>query len=187
LNDTVGFICHSALLVPYFSWKISHGKHHKATGHIERDMVFVPATKEEYATRRGYLLHQLEELTEETPIATAYHLITQQLFGWPMYLFTNVTGHNKHEGQREGRGVGKKNGFFGGVNHFNPSSPLYEAKDAKLILLSDMGLLLTCSALYWVGKNYGIGNLFVWYLAPYLWVNHWLGMCFFPLNHGFCD
>ncbi|KAK4934002.1 hypothetical protein LTR66_015778, partial [Elasticomyces elasticus] len=38
LNDTVGWFCHSALLVPYFSWKISHGKHHKATGNIERDM-----------------------------------------------------------------------------------------------------------------------------------------------------
>ena len=175
LNDTVGFFCHSSLLVPYFSWKISHGKHHKATGHMERDMVFVPQTKDEYCTRRGYLLHQLEELTEETPVATAWHLITQQLFGWPMYLFTNVTGHNKHEGQREGRGAGKQNGFDGGVNHFDPSSPLYEAKDAKLILLSDVGLLIAGSILYWVGKNYGAANLFLWYLAPYLWVNHWLG------------
>ena len=174
LNDTVGFICHSSLLVPYFSWKISHGKHHKATGHMERDMVFVPSTKEEYSTKRGFL-HQLDELTEETPIATAGHTIAQQLFGWPMYIITNVTGHNKHEGQREGRGVGKQNGFGGGVNHFNPSSPLYEAKDAKLILLSDLGLLTTCSILYWVGKNYGLANLFVWYFAPYLWVNHWLG------------
>jgi len=174
LNDTVGWICHSALLVPYFSWKISHGKHHKATGHMERDMVFVPSTKEEYATKRGFLLHQLDELTEETPIATAYHLIAQQLGGWPMYLITNVTGHNKHEGQREGRGIGKKNGFGTGVNHFNPNSPLYEAKDAKLILLSDLGLLITSSVLYLVGKNYGFANLFVWYIAPYLWVNHWL-------------
>lgn len=177
LNDTVGFLCHSSLLVPYFSWKISHGKHHKATGHMERDMVFVPATKEEYASRGGWLLHQLDELTEETPIATAWHLITQQLFGWPMYLFTNVTGHNKHEVQREGRGVGKHNGVAGGVNHFDPASPLYEAKDAKLILLSDLGLLGVGSILFWVGKNYGLANLLVWYFAPYLWVNHWLGKC----------
>ncbi|KAL2410878.1 Oleate hydroxylase FAH12 [Exophiala dermatitidis] len=174
LNDTVGWICHSALLVPYFSWKISHGKHHKATGHLERDMVFVPPTKEEYASKRGYLLHQIDELTEETPIATAYHLISQQLGGWPMYLLTNVTGHNKHGGQREGRGIGKHNGFGGGVNHFNPSSPLYEQKDAKLIVLSDLGLLIMGSILFWVGKTYGFANLFVWYLAPYLWVNHWL-------------
>jgi omega-6 fatty acid desaturase (delta-12 desaturase) len=174
LNDTVGWFCHSALLVPYFSWKISHGKHHKATGHLERDMVFVPSTREEWATRRGYLLHQLDELTEETPIATAWHLISQQIGGWPMYLFTNVTGHNKHERQREGRGVGKQNGFGGGVNHFNPNSPLYEAKDAKLIVLSDLGLLITSAILFWVGRTYGFANLFVWYLAPYLWVNHWL-------------
>ena len=53
LNDTTGWFCHSALLVPYFSWKISHGKHHKATGHMERDMVFLPKTREEYASRLG--------------------------------------------------------------------------------------------------------------------------------------
>ncbi|KIV88011.1 hypothetical protein PV10_09188 [Exophiala mesophila] len=174
LNDTVGWICHSALLVPYFSWKISHGKHHKATGNMARDMVFVPVTKDEYASKRGYLVHQIQELAEETPIVTFYALIAQQLGGWPAYLFFNVTGHNNHESQREGRGKGKHNGFGGGVNHFDPKSPLYEAKDSYLILLSDLGLLITLSALYWVGKTYGMANLFVWYIAPYLWVNHWL-------------
>ncbi|KAI9730443.1 MAG: hypothetical protein M1818_008138 [Claussenomyces sp. TS43310] len=174
LNDTVGWICHSALLVPYFSWKISHGKHHKATGNMERDMVFLPKTREQYATRIGKLIHELTELGEETPIVTASHLILQQLFGWVMYLFTNVTGHDNHERQSEGRGKGKKNGYFGGVNHFNPSSPLYEAKDAKLIALSDVGLAITASVLILVGRTYGFYNLAVWYLIPYMWVNHWL-------------
>ncbi|MCJ1258628.1 Oleate hydroxylase fah12 [Lignoscripta atroalba] len=174
LNDTVGWVCHSALLVPYFSWKISHGKHHKATGNLERDMVFVPKTRDQYASRMGFYLHELNELMEETPIATATHLIGQQLFGWPFYLFANVTGHNQHERQIEGRGKGKKNGFGGGVNHFSPSSPLYEAKDGKLVLLSDLGLLITGSLLFLVGRNYGWANLAVWYLVPYLWVNHWL-------------
>ena len=32
LNDTTGWVLHSAMFVPYFSWKISHGKHHKSTG-----------------------------------------------------------------------------------------------------------------------------------------------------------
>ncbi|GMF97039.1 unnamed protein product [Aspergillus oryzae] len=159
LNDTVGWICHSALLVPYFSWKISHGKHHKATGNIARDMVFVPKTREEYASRIGKTIHDLNELMEETPIATVTNLILQQLFGWPMYLLTNVTGHNNHERQPEGRGKGKRNGYFGGVNHFNPSSPLYEAKDAKLIVLSDLGLAITGSVLYYIGSTYGWLNL----------------------------
>ena len=178
LNDTVGWFCHSAVLVPYFSWKISHGKHHKATGHLERDMVFVPKKREEYASVTGYYAHELSELYEETPIKTAGELIVQQLAGWLAYLTTNITGHNYHERQMEGRGKGKKNGLFSGVNHFNPSSPLYEAKDGKLVLLSDLGLAITASVLFLVGKNFGWANLAVWYFIPYLWVNHWLGKLF---------
>jgi omega-6 fatty acid desaturase (delta-12 desaturase) len=137
-------------------------------------MVFVPKTREVYASRVGKLVHELHELTEETPIATLIHMVTQQLGGWPMYLISNVTGHNFHERQSEGKGVGKKNGMLKGVNHFNPSSPLYEKKDEKLILLSDVGIAITLAALTWVGKNYGFANLLVWYIIPYLWVNHWL-------------
>ncbi|TVY83456.1 Delta(12) fatty acid desaturase [Lachnellula suecica] len=174
LNDTTGWVCHSALLVPYFSWKISHGKHHKATGNMERDMVFVPKTREDYASRIGKFVHEVHELTEETPIATIIHSIGQQLLGWPMYLFGNVTGHNNHERQPEGRGKGKVNGFTTGVNHFNPASPLYEAKDAKLILLSDIGLTIVISVLTMLCKTYGFTNMLVWYFLPYLWVNHWL-------------
>lgn len=174
LNDTVGWFLHSALLVPYFSWKISHGKHHKATGHMERDMVFMPRTREEHATKGGMLLHEMHELLEDTPIYSAAQLISQQLFGWPYYLIANVTGHNYHSRQPEGKGIGRKNGD-GSVNHFNPSSPLYEKRDERLILLSDLGLLLTGTALFFVGKTYGLSNLLVWYILPYLWVNHWLG------------
>ncbi|KAL8820607.1 MAG: hypothetical protein Q9191_007478 [Dirinaria sp. TL-2023a] len=174
LNDTVGWICHSALLVPYFSWKISHGKHHKATGHIERDMVFVPKTRKEFASQLGYCAHQLSELMEETPIKTAVELVGQQLVGWLLYLSTNITGHDFHARQPEGRGRGKANGWFTGVNHFNPSSPLYEAKDAKLVLLSDLGLAITGTILFVLGQQFGWANLAVWYFVPYLWVNHWL-------------
>ncbi|KAI7087508.1 putative delta-12 desaturase [Hortaea werneckii] len=173
LNDTVGWFAHSALLVPYFSWKISHGKHHKATGNMERDMVFLPRTREEHASRMGYVLHEMHELMEETPLYTATMLIGQQLIGWPWYLLGNVTGHDQHERQAEGKGQGRKNGN-GSVNHFMPSSPLYERKDEKLILLSDLGLLITGSILAFVGKNFGWWNLTVWYIFPYLWVNHWL-------------
>ncbi|KAH9867660.1 Oleate hydroxylase fah12 [Plenodomus lingam] len=174
LNDTVGWICHSFLLVPYFSWKISHGKHHKATGNMERDMVFIPKTRAVYATRVSRAIHELHELTEETPIATFIHTFGQQIGGWPMYLMANVTGHNNHDRQPEGKGKGKKNGMFGGVNHFNPSSPLFEKKDEHLILLSDLGLAIVIAGLTWVYKNYGFNNLLVWYIIPYLWVNHWL-------------
>lgn len=175
LNDSVGWVLHSALMVPYFSWKISHGKHHKATGNMQKDMVFVPATREEYGSYFGKVPHELSEMIEETPIYTAFTLFKQQLGGWPTYLLSNVTGHNFHQHQSEGKGKGKANGFSSGVNHFNPSSPLYEKKDERLILLSDLGLAITATSLFFVGKFHGWSNLLVWYILPYLWVNHWLG------------
>ncbi|KAF3085094.1 Oleate hydroxylase fah12 [Orbilia oligospora] len=171
INNTVGWILHSSLLVPYFSWQISHHKHHKATGHMQRDMVFVPRTRAEYALKFGA---QVSELMEETPLYTAGHMIAQQLFGWPLYLITNVTGHNFHERQSEGRGKGKKNGWFTGVNHFDPASPLYEFKHSKLILLSDLGLAIMGFILYAACQRWGAANVLVWYGIPYLWVNHWL-------------
>ena len=180
VNNLVGWILHSSLLVPYFSWQMSHGKHHKATGNIERDMVFVPRTREQQASRLGRLAHELSELTEETQIATLIHLIGQQVIGWPNYLMTNVTGHNYHERQREGRGKGKSNGFGGGVNHFDPRSPLYENRDAHLVVLSDLGIAITGTALYFLIQKFGWSNMAVWYFLPYIWVNHWLGKSKMP-------
>lgn len=175
LNDTVGFILHSALGVPYFAWQISHRKHHNNTGNLERDMVFVPSTREQYATRLGKLVHEVSELTEETPIHTALILIGQQLAGWHLYLFNNATGHNNHAKVAGSRGMGKRNGASGGVNHFQPSSPLFDEKDMPLIWLSDLGLIAWVAALVLIGRHIGAWNLFVYYGAPYLFVNNWLG------------
>ncbi|KAG5960857.1 Oleate hydroxylase fah12 [Claviceps cyperi] len=174
INDVTGWVLHSALLVPYFSWKFSHSAHHKATGHMERDMVFLPRTRVQQATRLGRAVEELGDLCEETPIYTALHLVGQQLIGWPSYLMANVTGHNFHERQREGRGKGKKNGFGGSVNHFDPRSPIFETRHAKYILLSDIGLGLAIAALVYLGNRFGWANMAVWYFLPYLWVNHWL-------------
>jgi omega-6 fatty acid desaturase (delta-12 desaturase) len=175
INDVTGWVLHSALLVPYFSWKYSHSKHHKATGHIERDMVFVPRTREEQATRLGRMAHELSELTEDAPAYTLLMLVLQQLVGWPNYLLTNVTGHNYHERQREGRGKGKQNGLGGGVNHFDRRSPIFDHKEANYVILSDIGIGITAASLIYLGKTFGWSNLAVWYFIPYLWVNHWLG------------
>ncbi|KAI9158008.1 Delta(12) fatty acid desaturase [Paramyrothecium foliicola] len=178
INDFTGWVLHSALLVPYFSWKYSHSKHHKATGNLERDMVFVPRTREQQASRLGKMVHELAELTEDTPLYTLTMLLGQQLIGWPNYLLTNITGHNFHERQREGRGKGRQNGVGGGVNHFDPSSPIFDNKEAAYVIVSDIGLLLAGAALFFLGNRFGWSNLAVWYFLPYLWVNHWLGKSF---------
>ncbi|CAN6672397.1 hypothetical protein TRVA0_046S00474 [Trichomonascus vanleenenianus] len=157
VNDTVGWVLHSALLVPYHSWRISHSKHHKATGHLTRDMVFVPKSRETFDKGRGFT-----ENIEDAPIVTLYHLIMQQLFGWIMYLATNVTGQKYPDRAKWVQ------------NHFIPWSPIFDKKDFFNIVLSDVGIVLTLTALYYSAKTWGLATVALMYVVPYFWVNHWL-------------
>lgn len=145
------------------------------TNHIKKDMVYVPHTRESYASAVKRTIYDLGELTEEAPITTMFNLLLQQAGGFPAYLMANASGHNNHEDHPEGRGKGYENGWFGGVNHFNPRSPLYDNKDAKAIIYSDIGLLLMGALLAQGVKSFGWGNMFVWYIVPWAWVHHWLG------------
>ncbi|KAK9811503.1 hypothetical protein WJX72_004946 [[Myrmecia] bisecta] len=45
LNDFVGNIVHSSILVPYHGWRISHRTHHSNHGHVENDESWHPVTK----------------------------------------------------------------------------------------------------------------------------------------------
>jgi hypothetical protein len=59
INNAVGWVLHSICGVPYHSWRISHGRHHAATGHIHRDEVFVPRTRDQLG------LPKLDEVKED--------------------------------------------------------------------------------------------------------------------------
>ena len=160
LNDTTGWIIHSSMLVPYFSWKLSHKQHHAIHNNIQKDMQFVPKEREDYGKHTGKAEHSSWECTEDTPVATLLELLKQQILGCPAYLLANATGSKSGPG----------------VNHFNPSSPLYNRGDRYLILLSDLGIGITVGGLWYLGYSCGWTNLFKWYIAPYIWLNHWLGM-----------
>jgi len=51
LNDIIGLVLHSFILVPYHSWKFSHRKHHKNTGNYQKDEIFFPVTPERTVAR----------------------------------------------------------------------------------------------------------------------------------------
>lgn len=165
VNDTVGWLLHSALLVPYHSWRLSHSKHHKATGHLGRDMVFVPKSKEQFMENRNIPAahsHSFADNFEDAPIVTLYHVLMQQTFGWIMYLLTNVTGQ-KYPG---------KSRFV--QNHFVPWSPLFDKRDFMNIVISDVGIALAFTALYQASRAWGLSTVVVMYVLPWMWVNHWL-------------
>ncbi len=151
VNDAVGMVLHSFLLVPYHSWRISHANHHKHTNHTELDTVFVPEKLAENSVR---------EALNEAPIVSFIYMCFTFTVGWPLYLLFNVTGQKYNRR----------------ANHFEPSSPLYRPSEGGYILQSDVGLL--CVALFFIGLVRmgvcGWYDILVWYFVPYLWVNFWL-------------
>lgn len=166
LNDFIGWAAHSFLMVPYFSWKITHARHHRYTGHMEKDTVYVPWTEEDLAKKKNMHIEKIKHLAEETPIVSFVQLIGQQLFGWQIYLLLNATAGSKSLPD----GAGK----FGPANHFNPLGPLFTGSQRISIALSDLGLLIMASILYYASTQIGVWNVVLLYFIPYLWVHHWL-------------
>lgn len=171
LNDSVGFVLHSFLLVPYFSFKITHGKHHKATtGHMLKDLVLVPKTLSTLIIRRGGLpsedplTEQLYDLIEEVPIVSLYVFIIQYPLGWFRYLLLNMTGQKCPDRSRWS------------INHFNPTSPLFTPSKYNKILLSDLGVVLAVISLVFACRTRCFLNVVRYYLLLYFSVNYWLVM-----------
>lgn len=160
VNDFIGWVLHSYLIVPYFSWKFSHSKHHKATGHLTRDMVFIPYTKEEFKEKHN--ASKISEIMEESPIYTLAILIFQQLGGLQLYLATNATGQTIPGYSKIAK------------SHYAPRSPIFEPNQFWFIVLSDIGIISTILGVYQWYKSYGFFNMFINWFLPWCWVNHWL-------------
>lgn len=153
VNDCLGMVIHSILLVPYHSWRITHGTHHKYTNHVDQDTVFVP---EKVSAQSA----AIREALSETPIASWVNIIKMWTLGWPMHLFFNYTGqqHNRR------------------ANHFEPSSPLFRPSEGGVVLLSDLGLMAVLGLAYALVHKGLITpyDILIWYFVPYLWANSWL-------------
>lgn len=168
LNDTLGFILHSLLLTPYFSWKSTHRRHHIYANNLAKDHNYVPPQRSTYLSIKRFTADQLDEMTEDSPIVTFTRIVIQQLLGFPWYLLTNITSS-------QGSLVGKKpSKWILGNSHFSPNGPLFRPEEAHLILLSDIGLGLAFTGLWYASKMVGWQMVALLYLQPYLWVNHWI-------------
>ncbi|KAK0623817.1 bifunctional D12/D15 fatty acid desaturase [Immersiella caudata] len=165
-NNIVGWAAHSVLMVPYFSWKFSHHRHHRFTGHMEKDMAFVPQTKENHKQPRLANLYLDPELFEDVPIVQLVKLVAHQLAGWQMYLLFNVSAGPASK-QRDDAGWLR-------VSHFEPTSAVFRSNEALFIAISDLGLALTATALYFASTVVGWKTVFLMYGVPYFWVHHWL-------------
>lgn len=88
VETAVGFVLHSLLLVPYFSWQRSHAVHHAHCNHLEAGETHVPPRSN---SAEGRLLKGV--LSRFGPeLYGVYALIFHLLVGWPLYLLFGVTG-----------------------------------------------------------------------------------------------
>ncbi|KAG8757618.1 hypothetical protein FRC12_010261 [Ceratobasidium sp. 428] len=177
LNNSVGWVLHSTLGVPYHSWQISHAKHHASTSHCTKDEAYVPRTRSEkrLPARREVEGERLDEKMQEemieaigdSPLGAALGVFALLLFGWPLYLLINISGQKSYPKW---------------TNHFIPGGALFAPHQYNQILLSDFGVFLWLGTLILWSMQRGFLEVFTVYLTPYLWVNHWLVMITF-LQH----
>ncbi|KAG8721421.1 hypothetical protein FRC09_007926 [Ceratobasidium sp. 395] len=181
LNNAVGWVLHSALGVPYHSWRITHAKHHAMTSHLTNDQVFVPKSrsarglppldpaKEDLAGSRvdEKVQEELWDALGDSPLAATFWVFAQLTMGWPMYLITNASGQKSYPK---------------GTNHFTPGMPLFAPHQFGSIILSDVGIFLWLAVVgTWIYRS-GFLEVLTLYIIPYLWVNHWLVLITF-LQH----
>lgn len=152
-NDSIGFIVHSMLLVPYFSWQYSHNKHHKYTNHLIRGETHVPNTKKGAAI----ILRIKRVLGDDTfaIISVFLHMV----LGWPLYLWLNATGGRTVSEQRIDR--------RGKLDHFRPSSQIMPDRIKYKVMMSTIGCTITLVSIWWYELWYD-------YTGPYMIVNSWL-------------
>jgi len=161
LNDAVGWVLHSLLLVPYFSWQYSHAKHHAKTNHLMDGETHNPNLKAEVA-EAGYV--SLAKVIGEEGFA-GFQLLTHLLLGWPLYLLMNASGARR---TYDGKPITTT------LDHFRPSSALFPPSWRARIEYSAVGIFITLAGLGAATLKFGTTAVACYYWGPYLWVNFWL-------------
>lgn len=170
IQDTVGYVIHSLLLVPYYSWQRSHAVHHQYTNHMGLGETHVPEPMEkDNDGSHGLRASFLETFGEKNGIRAwgALQAFLHLGVGWPAYLLIGATG-------------GPDRGM---TNHFYPD-PLSEPKLPNKELFpgnwkakvsqSDIGIAAVVSGLMVWTLCRGFGEVMAFYGGPLLIVNAWL-------------
>ncbi|CAN1809062.1 Acyl-lipid omega-3 desaturase (cytochrome b5), endoplasmic reticulum [Linum perenne] len=79
LNNVVGHILHSSILVPYHGWRLSHKTHHQNHGNVEKDESWVPLPEKIYKTL-------------DTSTKVMRFTVPLPMFAYPIYLWTRSPG-----------------------------------------------------------------------------------------------
>ena len=162
VNDCVGMVLHSALLVPYFAWQYSHAKHHSKTNHLMDGETHNPNTAED-VEEAGYIT-LAEAIGEEGFVG--FQLFAHLVVGWPVYLAMNASGARRlYNGKPiEGRVL----------DHYRPTSFLFPPSWRKRIFIGTCGIAVALACIAAATLKFGVVPVALFYWGPYMWVNFWL-------------
>lgn len=170
LQDAVGYIIHSVMLVPYFSWQRSHAVHHRYTNHMELGETHVPeplvTINEGSLALRQFFLKMLGNDTGLKAFGVI-QLFNHLVIGWPAYLLIGATG-----------GLDR-----GTTNHFypypltkpnQPKKELFPGNWKEKVYQSDIGVAAVIGGLIAWAALRGPAEVMALYGGPLLVVNAWL-------------
>jgi len=170
LQDFVGFVLHSALLVPYFSWQRSHAVHHSRTNHIYEGETHVPTVVDgiegECSTGGEVQLDLANKLGEFQH--ACYQIFGHLTIGWPSYILFGLTGGGKY---------GTPTNHFVANRPFNTDAAikhLWPNKWPQRVLQSSAGVMAVLALLWAWSRRVGAATVWAFYGGPYLVVNMWL-------------
>lgn len=155
VNDAVGFVVHSALLAPYFSWAITHAKHHHYTNHMTMGETWVPSTANP---------DKKSVKAAKTHKGTCLRIAIVATIGWWAYLINNDTGAKENKGQ----------------SHFNPhSTALFKKKDRNYVRASNVGMLIAFALIALGIRHFGFLEVARSYWLPQIGANCYLAVITF--------
>ena len=162
IEGVVGFVLHSILLVPYYSWAHSHAVHHAHCNHLEQGETHVPA-------RATSPLGQATERLKKTLNPTIFGIISlfnHLVIGWQLYLFLGATGGEDYDSPTSH--------FWNRSRDFNGKRRLFPQSFGKWMVRSNLGLLAMVALLIIASAQYSLLRVLCVYGLPYLVINMWL-------------
>ncbi len=151
-NNLVGFISHSFLLVPFYSWKLTHLKHHLNHNSVENDETHVAVPLKDFmnfqksANKKSFLVKLYFKF---------YYYLEKIGLGFILYLFDNH--------------IMKDDSF----SHYNPHANVFK-NHKKMIYLSAFFVCLMLGSLIYLSYIYSFLYIFILYFLPWLVYNFWL-------------
>ena len=162
IEGVVGFVLHSILLVPYYSWAHSHAVHHAHCNHLEQGETHVPPRA---TSPMGRTTEQLKQRLNPT-VFGIISLFNHLVIGWQLYLFLGATGGEDYDSPTSH--------FWNRKRNFNGKRRLFPHSFGKWMLRSNLGLLAMVAFLIIASVQFSLLRVLCVYGLPYLVINMWL-------------